>query len=250
MADTSLVNVEICINCDILQQTKAQVSAAYQGGATTVELCRAMDFDGLTPTKEHIVAARQSFKRPGLMVMIRPRSGDFTYSKNEIDQMKQSIALASEVGADGIVFGALAENHLIHQPISEDLVAISQSYNLKTTFHRAFDATPDLFESLETLITLGVDRVLTSGTPWTEKKTAWQGRQILKRLIQQAQDQIEIVIGGGITLANVQTIIGHPPPSPQQITVHAYSGVQEAGITTVNGVKALVEATQLTNRRI
>ena len=76
-----MIKTEICINCDSIQNMKSDVSAAYTGGASTIELCGEMQFDGLTPPKESIIVARKIFQRNGVMVMIRPRKGDFSYTE-------------------------------------------------------------------------------------------------------------------------------------------------------------------------
>ena len=239
-----MVKVEVCINTDSKQSVSKSVSAAYDGGASTIEVCSAMDCDGLTPKKEHIVEARKSFHdKAGLMVMIRPRNGDFVHSRQELQEMLQQIKMAAEAGADGIVLGVLREyDRCIAVESLHELMELSSKYGLKVTFHRAFDAIPDPLEALELLIDSGVDRILTSGTAWGQKKTALDGIKQLVRIIEKANGRIEVVIGGGINRSNVVTILNVLPLKANKISVHAYSGVQENGITTINGVKSLVNA--------
>lgn len=241
-----MIKVEVCINCDRAQGVCDSVGAAYLGGASTVELCSAMQFEGLTPKREHIVQARKAFKnRPGLFVMIRPRAGDFCYTESELQRMQQQISMAAEAGADGIVLGVLQEdNNRISVEALEELVKTSRSFQLKVAFHRAFDVTPDSLEALDVLIESGVDRILTSGTPWGGKGTALSGISKLKEICERAGDRIEILIGGGINSGNVGTILRALPITTSKVSVHAYSGVQENGVTTVKAVETLVRAVQ------
>jgi copper homeostasis protein len=244
-AQRKKMKVEVCINCDSEQTVFDSVSAAYLGGAATVELCSSMHLDGLTPTEENIRTARKAFQdRPGLMVMIRPRGGDFCYSQEEIERMHQQIQIAAKSNADGIVFGVLGEstNDIAIGPLHQ-LVETSKEFNLKTTFHRAFDATPDPLESLEILINAGVDRILTSGTPWAEQKPATEGTANLQHLVEQANGRIELVVGGGVNAKNAGNIL-HGLHNKENISMHSYSGVQEKGLATITAVEKLVDTVQ------
>jgi len=239
-----MVKVEVCINCDSRQDVKDSVSAAFAGGASTIELCSAMQFDGLTPRLQDITVARSAFKnRPGLMVMVRPRKGDFCYSKQEIQEMQQQIRMAAQSGADGVVFGILNKNdNSFAMDALTELVQLSKEQGLRSTFHRAFDAAPGPVKSVELLIDAGVDRILTSGTPWGQNGTAMDGIETLKKIIGTAQDRIEIVIGGGVTAANAGVILKSRPKKSNMISIHAYSAAQKNGIVTLKAVKALVDA--------
>ena len=241
-----MIEVEICINCDGQQNIIDAVGAAYYGGAARVELCGAMHLDGLTPKNGQIISARSAFiNKSGLMVMIRPRSGNFCYSSKEIDLMMQQIHMAAEAGADGIVIGVLKpEDNCLNIDLLYKLLGLGSQYNFTVTFHRAFDATPDPFETMELLIQLGVDRILTSGTRWGEKGLANDGIDNLKQIIEESRGRIEIVIAGGINSKNVNNIIHNLPFSGNKISVHSYTGVQENGITKIESVKSLVNEVQ------
>ncbi len=236
------VNVEACISGDEVEETRLSVTAANEGGAATVELCGEMQFDGLTPPKASIEAARAAFERPGLMVMIRPRKGDFCYSESELGEMKEQIEMAADAGADGVVFGMLQADGQLDEEALESLVELSKSLGLRITFHRAFDAVPDRLVALERLVELGVDRILTSGVAWRESGSALDGVGMLDRVIQTAKGRLEIVIGGGVGPVNAPEILKRLSPWSGTLSVHAYSGVQDDGRTTVRGVKALVDA--------
>lgn len=201
------------------------VAAAFRGGADTVELCRQMAFDGLTPEREHMAAARAAFAdRPGLMVMIRPRAGDFCYTTDEVMQMRRQMETAVTAGANGVVFGLLNGQALALKEMRQ-LTEWAHSLGLTVTCHRAFDAVANQAEALAQLIDMGVDRLLTSGTPWDSSLSALDGAAQLTRLIQQANNRLEIVIGGGLHADNVPLLLAKLPLTVGRLAVHAYSGV-------------------------
>ena len=218
------------------------MQAAYLGGADTIELCGQMELDGLTPLPKNIAIAREAFAdRPGLMVMIRPRGGDFCYSRAEIEAMLWGVETAVSHRADGVVFGALQDNKLDIKTMRR-LVNAAHKHNLKTTCHRAFDATSKSADTLEMLIDLGVSRVLTSGTPWGSGQTVTEGIPYLTSLIQQANNRIEIVLGGGVQIRNVEQLLNQLPLETGSLVVHTYSGVLRHGITSQEAVRQLGEA--------
>ncbi len=239
-----MIKVEVCVNSDTIDNVQNSVKAAFLGGASRVELCSSMQFDGLTPNREHIIEARKAFgNRKGLMVMIRPRKGDFSYSKIEILEMHRQIQIAAEAGADGVVFGVLQENDdRLNTIVLKELLKTCKSNNLQVTFHRAFDATPNPLETLDQLLESGVHRILTCGVPWGQKGNAQDGIKNLNQYVNQANGKIEIVIGGGVNPLNVKEILSNLSLNKENVSVHAYSGVQENGITTAGAVKALVKA--------
>lgn len=204
-----MTELEICINCDGQQAVRESVAAAIAGGAARIELCRAMHEDGLTPLARHITEAREALGDcRGLMVMIRPKPGNFNFSENEILLMEDQIKVAADLGADGAVLGVLNETlQQIDVKSLEQLVNLTHKLKLQTTFHRAFDATLDFIKSAEVLIEAGIDRVLTSGTKWQDKQPAIKGIKKLRELIEKVDNRLEIVIGGGISSKNVVLIL-------------------------------------------
>jgi len=239
-----MIPVEICIEASEPAAVAQAVGAAYHGGATTIELCAAMDLDGLTPSPDCLAAARQAFgQRPGLMAMIRPRAGDFNYTPDEQALMAAQIDAAAKGGADGVVFGVLrAADGQIDAAANRMLLAAARERGLKATFHRAFDATPDPDAALDTLLELGFDRVLTSGLPWGQPGTTLDGATRLARTILRAGDRIEVVVGGGISPVNVGTLLARLPLHTGRVSLHAYSGARIGGRTAVEAVRALVAA--------
>ncbi len=243
-----MIPVEICIEASKPAAVVQAVGAAYHGGATTIELCAAMDLDGMTPSPDCLAAARQAFgQRPGLMAMIRPRAGDFSYTPDELTLMAAQIDAAARGGADGVVFGVLsAADGRIDSAANRRLLAAARERGLQATFHRAFDATPDTDAALDTLIELGFDRVLTSGLPWGRPGTALDGAARLTQTILRAGDRIEVVVGGGISPANVGPLLARLPLHAGRVSVHAYSGAKIGGRTAIEAVRALVAAADVT----
>jgi len=174
--------------------------AADRGGADRIELCSSLLEGGLTPSPGVIstVLGRVSL---GVFVMIRPRSGDFCYSNDEFKAMEQDVLTAKQLGADGVVFGILTEDGRVDMDRSQRLVNLARP--LKITFHRAFDMSCDLSESLEDLIRLRVDRVLTSGG----EQNAELGQSVIANLQRQANDRIILMAGAGITEKNVRQLV-------------------------------------------
>lgn len=238
------VEVEICVEASNREAVRQAVRAAYDGGAARVELCAEMAEDGLTPPPDLISVARASFgDRPGLLVMIRPREGDFTFSAAEIAEMHGQIETASERGADGVVLGVVKDGYVDIRNVTS-LAKRARSLNLSLSFHRAFDALIDPSGALEELIELGVDRVLTSGTAWGSRKTVLDGIPMINQLVKQAGTRIEIVLGGGITTKNIRPVLNALPLSEGKVSVHAYSGVRQNGDTQTRLVRELVRQVQ------
>lgn len=236
-----MVNVEVCIATDNVKRMRADLAAAHEGGAATVELCSRMDAGGLTPTDEALAAARNAFPRDGMMVMVRPRPGDFNYSPEELAVMQRSIRAAAEAEADGVVLGVLSKDHeLAYEPLST-LIAFADSLGLCTSLHRAFDDAKHAEKALEDAINLGICRVLTAGTPYRENLPAVDGIPHIHRLIEAANDRIEIVIGGGVNPENAGQILQGAPHSTR-IALHAFSGVRVGGQVQSKRVHALVHA--------
>jgi copper homeostasis protein len=174
--------------------------AADRGGADRVELCSSLIEGGLTPSPGVIstVLSRVSL---GVFVMIRPRGGDFCYSPDEFKAMEQDVLTAKQLGADGVVFGILTEDGRVDIDRTQRLVNLARP--LKITFHRAFDMSRDLSQSLEDLIRLRVDRLLTSGGEQNVELGQWK----IAELNRQAKDRIIVMAGAGITENNVRQLV-------------------------------------------
>jgi copper homeostasis protein len=165
-----------------------------------VELCINLDEGGTTPPAELTSAVAAGIRIPHF-VLIRPRTGDFVYSVEEIETILEDIEAARELGVDGIVTGALTAEGRI--AVAETRAFVVAAGGLPVTFHRAFDMVADPSQALEELIDIGVRRVLTSGG----KSTALDGAGVIAKLVDQARDRITIVAGGGIRESNVREVI-------------------------------------------
>ena len=131
-----------------------------------MELCGQMQDEGLTPGWELVRTARSAFTRPSVLVMIRTRAGDFSFAIAEVRTMEEQIRRAADVGADGVVIGALCADNALDRAALAGLVAATEECDLEVSLHWAFDATHDPAAALETLVELQFNRVLTSSTPW------------------------------------------------------------------------------------
>lgn len=175
------------------------IGIAERAGVERIELCAALSEGGVTPSWGFIAAATA---RPLPVVpIIRPRGGNFVYSRHELDIMRRDIAVALSLGARGIAAGALRENGEIDGAAVEDLVTAADG--APVTFHRAFDSTPDLSVALDQLIALGVARILTSGGA----PSALEGVATIARLVEQARGRISVMAGGKIRENNVAEVI-------------------------------------------
>ncbi|KAI1894335.1 hypothetical protein AGOR_G00114750 [Albula goreensis] len=173
---------------------------AERGGAGRLELCSSLLEGGITPSIGLLKVVKRYTSIP-IYVMIRPRGGDFLYSDREVEVMKTDIELAKSNGADGLVLGALTEDGRVDTELCMELLAACRP--LPVTFHRAFDMVRDPAAALETLISLGFDRLLTSGCD----SSALEGLPLIKRLVEQAKGRIVIMPGGGISERNLQRIL-------------------------------------------
>jgi len=215
--------LEVC--CGNLES----VDAAVAGGARRIELCSALEVDGLTPPVEWIREVRKRYPSLIIHVLVRSRAGDFVYTGEEVETMAAQVEEALEAGADGIVIGCLTAGGDVDIPAMERLVRTVESYNLAAdlmrsdlchaandshffpgpskrvsiTFHRAFDVCKRPFDALEQIIALGCDRILTSG----QGATVVEGSDMLRELRKRAAGRIIILPGGGVTPRNAGRIL-------------------------------------------
>jgi copper homeostasis protein len=168
-------------------------------GAHRIELCDSPADGGTTASYGFIRSAREKLHIE-LYPIIRPRGGDFFYTDAEFEIMKSDVILCRQLGCDGVVIGILTTEGKVDKRRCGMLV--DQAYPLGVTFHRAFDRTDDPYEALEDIIDIGCERILTSG----QKNNALEGAELIKHLIQQADDRVIIMPGSGVRADNIRTI--------------------------------------------
>jgi len=174
--------------------------AAERGGAHRIELCEFLAVGGVTPPEQLMRQTRAAVKLP-VFAMIRPRDEDFVYSTSELAQMREEIAVAKACGMDGLVLGILHSDNTINVEQTRELVEFANP--LPVTYHRAFDETPDLHAALESVISTGATRILTSGG----KPSALEGAAVVADLVRAANCRIKVLPGGGINPMNLRDII-------------------------------------------
>ena len=176
--------------------------AAYRGGAKRVELNSALHLGGLTPSLGTLQLVKKNTDLK-VIAMVRPRGAGFCYSEADFEVMKADAEILMKHGADGIAFGCLDENGEIQNEQTKEIIDIIKKYEGEVVFHRAFDCVKDPYESMEKLIEMGVDRVLTSGL----KAKAADGMELIAKLQERYGEEIEILAGSGINASNALEIM-------------------------------------------
>ncbi|GAE62794.1 copper homeostasis protein CutC [Chryseobacterium indologenes] len=172
---------------------------AFENGADRIELCDGLSEGGTTPGFDTTKELRQKINIP-IFVMIRPRGGDFTYSDEEFEQMKEELMRLKSLKVDGFVFGILNENDEVN--IEQNKMLVEMAKPLPCTFHRAFDRASGLENTLENVIECGFKTILTSG----QKSNVSDGKENLKKLVELSDGRIEILVGGGLRSSNIEEI--------------------------------------------
>ena len=223
--------VEIC--CGSYYDAKQ----AALGGAKRIELNGALMLGGLTPTESSIRMVKENLNLE-VIAMARPRGAGFCYLEEEFQVMEQECREVLKAGADGAAFGCLLENGSLDLEKNKRLVDIAKAMGRQAVFHRAFDCTDDPFRTMEQLIGLGVDRVLTSGL----KPTAMEGRDRIQQLQAMFGDRIQILAGSGINGGNVRNLVEYTGVNQ----VHSSCKAWRQDPTTVrNGVSYSMAAGEL-----
>ena len=168
------------------------------GGADCAELCEALEVGGVTPSYGTLLRCKDVLQ---IRVLIRCRPGNYIYTDDEIAIMCEDIKMVKSLGFEGVVIGALNNNGDLDSPAIKKMMTAGEG--LKFTFHRAIDACNNPLDAMETLISLGFDKVLTSGC----KPTAYEGIDVIREFQTLFGDRINIMAGGGINENNVERII-------------------------------------------
>lgn len=181
-------------------ETFEQAMLAEKKGANRIELCSELSVGGLTPAAKLMKKTCSVLKIP-VMVMIRPRAGNFHYSEEEISQMKQEIDLAKKAGAAGVVFGLLTSKNQID--IENTRILADYATPLPVTFHKAIDELENPADGVPVLKNIrGITRILTSGG----KATADEGAEVIRKMKEATGENLTIVAAGKITDKNINQI--------------------------------------------
>ncbi len=172
---------------------------AASAGANRLELCENAYEGGTTPSYGTLKTVRQKIDIP-VFPIIRPHGGDFLYSDDEFATMQQDVLLCKQLGYEGVVIGLLNADATVDTERTTKLVQLA--YPLEVTFHRAFDRTADPLQALENIVQCGCQRILTSG----QKPHAVDGQDLIKRLIEQADDRIIVMPGSGVRSNNIKAL--------------------------------------------
>ncbi len=191
---SQLILLEICVF------NIATAIAAANAGADRLELCENYSNGGTTPSYGYLKMAREKISIP-IFPMIRPRSGDYYHSSDEIEIIKKDILLCKELGFEGVVFGLLNKDGSIDEDNTARLV--EAAYPLEVTFHRAFDRSTNSLDAVELLINCGCTRILTSG----QMPKIIEGLDLVKQMVDIANGRIIILPASGLNSYNVANII-------------------------------------------
>jgi len=167
-----------------------------------IELCGPLTDGGTTPSAG-LIARCSEMLLTSVNVLIRPRVGNFVYSDDEIEIMKKDIVVAKELGVDGFAFGVLTPDGDVDVQKMAELIHVATP--LRVVFHRAFDQVRDQDEALELLVSLQVNGLLTSGAA----KTATEGTERIRQLVERAEQRIRVIAAGSITGTDVRALVAN-----------------------------------------
>ena len=188
----STVSLEICVDNLVSLQTAADA------GADRIELCSALELGGLTPSAGFMMAAAEI--AVPVHALIRPRSGDFDYNRDEVGQMIDDVQACREVGLAGVVIGAGSDGRLDDTSME---ALVDAAGGLSITLHRVFDLVADKVLAIDIAADLGIARILTSGGA----PSALAGAEEIRRCVAHAGERLSVMAGGGINAGNVATIV-------------------------------------------
>ncbi len=227
--------LEICAN-SYQSAVNAEIASAHR-----IELCSEISVGGITPSLGLLKKVLQSLTIP-VHVLIRPRSGNFTYSDKEFEIMKENIRLCKDLGCAGIVSGVLHEDNSIDLKRTKELIELSKPMSF--TFHRAFDIVSKPKEALLQLIALGVHRLLTSG----QQEKAEDGIDLLLELQKLAKNKLTILPGSGINSENCIhfknngfTEIHSSASKIISNRTHSYFGNTPQIVSDINSIKNILD---------
>ena len=201
--DSYGTNRRIIMKLEICCGSYQDCLAAQKGGASRIELNSALYLGGLTPNAATVKLAKANGVTLPIVCMVRPRAAGFHYNEDEVAEMFAQAKDLLDAGSDGLAFGFLTNDAKIDVELTKKMVDLIHSYQAEAVFHRAFDCVSNEKAAIETLIELGVDRILTSGL----YPTAIEGKGCIKELVKEYGDRMQILAGSGIKPANVADFV-------------------------------------------
>ena len=169
---------------------------AQNNGANRIELCENLAVGGTTPSYGTVKVCLEKLNIP-IFPMIRARGGNFVYSKEEIEIMKEDIKAFTDLGVKGVVFGFLTSNNKIDLELTKELVDLA--YPMEVTFHKAIDEILNPLDYIDDLVNIGIKRILTSGG----EATALEGKDLINEMIKKSNGRLKIVVAGKVTKENL-----------------------------------------------
>ena len=172
---------------------------AQNNGADRIELCENLSVGGTTPSYGTVKICLEKLNIP-IFPMIRARGGNFVYSKDEIEIMKEDIKVFKDLGVKGVVLGCLTSDNKIDLELTKTLVSLA--YPMEITFHKAIDEISNPLDYIDDLVDIGIKRILTSGG----KATALEGKDLINEMIKKTNGRLKIVVAGKVTKENLNDL--------------------------------------------
>ena len=172
---------------------------AQNNGANRIELCENLAVGGTTPSYGTVKICLEKLDIP-IFPMIRARGGNFIYSKEEIEIMKEDIKAFKDLGVKGVVFGFLTSDNKIDLELTKELVDLA--YPMEVTFHKAIDEIVNPLDYIDDLVNIGIKRILTSGG----KATALEGKDLINEMIKKSNKRLKVVVAGKVTKENLNEL--------------------------------------------
>ena len=188
--------LEVCVD------SVESAIAAANGGADRIELCSNLLIGGTTPSLSLFNEIKSLIDIP-INILVRPRFGDFYYSKYEVRTMVEDIKAFNKSGANGVVIGCLDENGDLDVDKMNRLISAADGIDI--TLHRAFDVCRNPMQCLETAKYMGINTILTSG----QKANCVDGIDLLKDLVSHSDGKIDIMVGSGLNSSNIKEIASY-----------------------------------------
>lgn len=215
------MKIELCAASEIA------IEIASNYGFDRIELCQQLEIGGITPSVGLQLFAKSRIETH---VLIRPRGGNFVFSSAEKEVMLMDIAAVKNNGLSGVVIGALTDENTLDEDWLREACKVAG--NLELTFHRAFDEVNDWQSALESLISLGFHRILTSG----QASNALLGKALLTQFLAFANKRIEIMAGGGIQVSNIAEIQSEVCPNAIHFSATEWKQIGDGSRYEINAL--------------